>query len=212
MGRAGDIRHFATAGQFRLYVKVSDLTGRDEVEYRMQNNKSGKYVNMADVISPDRGKLSDEDVVGLIELLFFAYRDFVSDPDQILAEYKFGRAHHRVLHFTGRNPGMTVAQLLEILGITKQSLSRVLKELIDKGFVRQKEGLEDRRQRLLFLTPEGEKLHERLMAPQISRIRRALSEAGPEAELPYRQVLYYLIDPVNRDSVRNRIEAGKMVG
>jgi DNA-binding MarR family transcriptional regulator len=167
---------------------------------------------MADVISMRGNSLKDEEIVGLIELLFFAYRDFVSDPDQILAEFNFGRAHHRILHFAGRNPGMTVAQLLEILGITKQSLSRVLKELIDKGFVYQQEGLEDRRQRLLFLTAEGGKLQKRLMAPQISRIRRALAEAGPEAQHHYRNVLYHLIDPANREDVRNRIEAGKLAG
>ncbi len=167
---------------------------------------------MADVISVNTERINDEDVVGLVELLFFAYRDFISDPDQILAEYKFGRAHHRVLHFTGRNPGMTVAQLLDILGITKQSLSRVLKELIDKGFVCQQEGAEDRRQRLLFLTSEGENLHKRLMAPQLLRIRRALSEAGPGSQMSYRNVLYHLINPANRDEVHSRIEAGKMVG
>ena len=160
----------------------------------------------------DRDNLKDEEVVGLIELLFFAYRDFVSDPDQILAEFNFGRAHHRVLHFAGRNPGMTVAQLLEILGITKQSLSRVLKELIGKGFVYQQEGPDDRRQRLLFLTPEGERLQKRLMSPQISRIRRALAEAGPDAHHPYRNVLYHLINPANREDVRNRIEAGILSG
>jgi DNA-binding MarR family transcriptional regulator len=167
---------------------------------------------MTDVIVARDEKLSEEDVVGLVELLFFAYRDFVSDPDQILSEYKFGRAHHRVLHFTGRNPGMTVAQLLDILGITKQSLSRVLKELIDKGFIFQEEGKEDRRQRLLFLTPEGEKLHKRLMAPQIKRIRRALAEAGAETYASYRSVLYHLINPMNREDVRSRIEAGKLIG
>jgi len=167
---------------------------------------------MTDVILTDTAKLHDDDVVALIELLFFAYRDFVSDPDQILAEYKFGRAHHRVLHFTGRNPGLTVAQLLDILGITKQSLSRVLKELIDKGFIYQQEGPEDRRQRLLFLTAEGDRLQKRLMAPQIVRIRRALTEAGPASHSPYRNVLYHLINPANRDGVRSRIEAGKLVG
>jgi DNA-binding MarR family transcriptional regulator len=167
---------------------------------------------MTDVISslPERPK--DEDIVGLIELLFFAYRDFVSDPDQLLADFKFGRAHHRVLHFVGRNPGMTVAQLLEILGITKQSLSRVLKELIDKGFVYQQEGMDDRRQRLLFLTREGENLHSRLMAPQIRRIRRALAETGTESYLPYRNMLYHLINPESREDVRSRIEAGKLIG
>ncbi|MFN0191647.1 MAG: MarR family winged helix-turn-helix transcriptional regulator, partial [Aestuariivirga sp.] len=118
---------------------------------------------MTDIISDG---VEETDTIALIELLFFAYRDFISDPDALLEEYKFGRAHHRVLHFIGRDPGMTVAQLLEILRITKQSLGRVLKELIDKGFVFQKEGEEDRRQRLLYLTDAGKDLHRRLMAPQ----------------------------------------------
>ena len=107
--------------------------------------------------------------------MFFAYRDFVSDPDTLLEQLGFGRAHHRVVHFVGRDPGMTVAQLLDILRITKQSLGRVLKDLIDKGYVFQKEGETDRRQRLLHLTAAGEELRQRLMAPQMSRIRRAVS-------------------------------------
>src|SRR5215210_6267990 len=110
---------------------------------------------MADIISAQELSetgLSEQDTVALIELLFFAYRDFVSDPDEILSQFGFGRAHHRVVHFVGRDPGMTVQQLLDILRITKQSLGRVLKELIDKGYVFQKEGETDRRQRLLFLT------------------------------------------------------------
>ena len=93
--------------------------------------------------------------LGLIELLFFAYRDFVGDPDEVLAKFGFGRAHHRVLHFVNRNPGMKVAELLDILKITKQSLGRVLKQLIDQGYVVQKEGANDRRQRLLYVTAEG---------------------------------------------------------
>src|SRR5712671_2660578 len=98
----------------------------------------------------------------LIELLFFAYRDFVADADEVLAKFGFGRAHHRVLHFVNRNPGMKVAELLEILRITKQSLGRVLKQLIDEGYVEQKEGANDRRQRLLFVTAKGEALALRL--------------------------------------------------
>lgn len=154
---------------------------------------------MADIIS--ERDVSDEDIVSLIELLFFAYRDFTSDPDAILAEWGFGRAHHRVVHFVGRNPGMTVAQLLSILGITKQSLGRVLRDLIEKDLVYQRAGDTDRRQRLLFLTEEGEALRLKLMAPQAARIIRALGEAGGEAEPNYRRVLYHLISPENRRSV-----------
>jgi DNA-binding MarR family transcriptional regulator len=133
--------------------------------------------------------ISEQAIIELVELLFFAYRDFVADPDKILAGYGFGRAHHRVLHFVGRSPGLRVQELLDILRITKQSLARVLRELIDQGFVYQTEGEADRRQRLLYLTPRGEALHDRLMAPQIERVRRALTAAGEPADGQYRRVL-----------------------
>jgi DNA-binding MarR family transcriptional regulator len=137
----------------------------------------------------------DAEAVALVELLFFAYRDFVSDPDHILEGLEFGRAHHRVLHFIGRAPGMTVAKLLDILQITKQSLARVLKELIDKGYVFQKEGAVDRRQRLLHLTPQGETLRQKLMAPQIARFKNAAAETKNGN---YRELLLHLISPENR--------------
>src|SRR4030088_2727571 len=117
----------------------------------------------------------------VIELLFFAYRDFVSDPDHVLESLDFGRAHHRVLHFVNRNPGMKVADLLDILRITKQSLGRVLKQLVDEGYVVQKEGPDDRRHRLLFVTPKGEQLAMKLAGLQTQRITRALSGLGPHA-------------------------------
>ncbi len=177
--------------------------------------KTEKYVNMADIISAqDLGgaALAEQDTVALIELLFFAYRDFVSDPDEILGQFGFGRAHHRVVHFVGRDPGMTVQQLLDILRITKQSLGRVLKELIDKGYVYQKEGDTDRRQRLLFLTAKGEELRQRLMAPQIARIRRAVAQSGDDAARIYRQLLYHMVSPENRDSVRDWIDRASVLG
>jgi DNA-binding MarR family transcriptional regulator len=162
---------------------------------------------MADIIS-DRD-IGDEEIVSLIELLFFAYRDFTSDPDAILAEWGFGRAHHRVVHFVGRKPGMTVAQLLGILGITKQSLGRVLRDLIEKDLVYQRPGDLDRRQRLLFLTKEGESLRLKLMAPQAERILRALKEAGEDTEPSYRKVLYHLISPENRKGVSEWLRSRK---
>ena len=102
----------------------------------------------------------------LIETLFFAYRDFVGDPDRILTRYNFGRAHHRVLHFVNRNPGLTIAELLDILQITKQSLNRVLKELLEQGYVESRAGETDRRQRLLFPTAKGQELALALARPQ----------------------------------------------
>jgi DNA-binding MarR family transcriptional regulator len=153
---------------------------------------------MADIISaPD---LDDEDAVALVELLFFAYRDFVADPDGILEGLGFGRAHHRVLHFVGRDPGMTVAQLLDILRITKQSLSRVLKDLIEKGYIYQKAGEEDRRQRLLHLTEKGEALWRELAAPQMKRFRRAMAELDEPHDGAYRALFLQLINPENRDA------------
>src|SRR5436309_13702449 len=111
-----------------------------------------------------------EPIWDLIELLFFAYRDFVSDPDEVLARFGFGRAHHRVLHFINRHPGIKVADLLDILKITKQSLGRVLKQLVDEGYVIQREGDNDRRQRLLHATAKGEALAMRLAGLQTNRI------------------------------------------
>jgi DNA-binding MarR family transcriptional regulator len=142
----------------------------------------------------------------LIELLFFAYRDFVGDADEVLAEFGFGRAHHRVLHFINRNPGMKVAELLDILKITKQSLGRVLKQLLDEGYVEQREGVRDRRQRLLYLTAKGEGLAMRLAGLQAARIGRALADIGATERDTVRRFLIAMIDPDGRDSVVRLIE------
>ena len=145
----------------------------------------------------------------LIELLFFAYRDFVSDPDGVLANLGFGRAHHRILHFVNRNPGMKVAELLHILNITKQSLGRVLKQLIDEGYVVQREGAEDRRQRLLYATPKGEQLAMQLADLQTSRISRALAALGPNAHQEARDFLLAMIDSKDRDRVLRFVDRGE---
>src|SRR6516162_10546294 len=126
-------------------------------------------------VVPTEARQRDTASFDLIELLFFAYRDFVGDADEVLAKFGFGRAHHRVLHFVNRNPGMKVAELLGILRITKQSLGRVLKQLIDEGYVEQKEGATDRRRRLLFVTPKGEALALKLAGLQSARVTRALA-------------------------------------
>jgi DNA-binding MarR family transcriptional regulator len=144
---------------------------------------------------------SAEPIWDLIELLFFAYRDFVGDADDVLAKFGFGRAHHRVLHFVNRHPGMKVADLLEVLKITKQSLGRVLKQLIDQGYVVQKEGANDRRQRLLYVTPKGETLAMKLAGLQTVRIARALSELGPNAHDAACRLLTAMINADHRDSV-----------
>jgi DNA-binding MarR family transcriptional regulator len=146
-----------------------------------------------------------EPIWDIIELLFFAYRDFVSDPDDVLAKFKFGRAHHRVLHFVNRHPGMKVADLLDVLKITKQSLGRVLKQLVDQGYVVQKEGENDRRQRLLYVTPKGEALAMKLAGLQTERIARALAELGPDAHETARRFLVAMIDSDGREGVQKLI-------
>src|ERR687885_2635534 len=126
--------------------------------------------------------LEEQPAYDLIELFFFASRDFVSDPDRLLADFGFGRAHHRVLHFVDRQPGLTIAELLDILRITKQSLNRVLKELIEKDFIDSRTGTSDRRQRLLYATPQGHDLALKLAKLQTRRIMRALSAMEPDAK------------------------------
>jgi DNA-binding MarR family transcriptional regulator len=150
---------------------------------------------------PDAPAAAAEPAWDIIELLFFAYRDFVDDPDDVLAHYGFGRAHHRVLHFVYRHPGMKVADLLDILKITKQSLGRVLKQLVDQGFVTQKEGASDRRQRLLFVTAKGEALALKLAGLQTARIMRALADLGAGSQEAARRFLLAMINPESRDGV-----------
>ncbi|WP_245424032.1 MarR family winged helix-turn-helix transcriptional regulator [Methylovirgula sp. 4M-Z18] len=140
-------------------------------------------------------------IYDLIELFFFAYRDFVGDADRLLEAYKFGRAHHRVLHFVNRQPGLTIAELLDILKITKQSLNRVLKELLDHAYVEQRAGATDRRQRLLFLTPQGQKLALDLAQLQSTRFARAMEEMGPQARGAVINFLLGMIDPHERTKV-----------
>ena len=137
----------------------------------------------------------------LIELLFFAYRDFTSDPDAILARYGFGRAHHRVLHFVNRRPGLTVAELLEVLRITKQSLARVLKQLIDTGYIVQVQGPRDRRQRELYVTEKGHALALALALPQSRRIDAALREAGVTDRGVLERFLKAMVDPELREQL-----------
>jgi DNA-binding MarR family transcriptional regulator len=144
----------------------------------------------------------------LIELLFFAYRDFVSDPDRRLADYGFGRAHHRVLHFVDRRPGLTIAELLEILAITKQSLNRVLKELVDKEFIVQRPGAADRRQRLLYTTPAGHALAVELAHLQSQRIGRALAGDSGSMQEAAARFLFAMIDASGRDLVVPSRERG----
>lgn len=154
---------------------------------------------MADVKpGPNPLFLRDEELRRAIELLFFAYRDFTGEPDRILAKYGFGRAHHRVIYFVGRNDGISVSDLLRILKITKQSLSRVLGQLVAEGFIEQEQDSTDRRRRLLTLTEKGRMLERSLTERQAARIARAYRAAGPDAVAGFSKVLEEIIDEPNR--------------
>src|SRR5579863_2481616 len=154
---------------------------------------------MTDIKNRDLGPTADsrappeEAVREGIELLFFSYRDFTAEPDAILVQYGFGRAHHRVVHFVGRHPHITVGELLDILRITKQSLNRVLGQLLRQGFIVQHRGVEDRRQRLLELTDSGRELERRLSELQRARVSAAFKKAGAPAVEGFRKVLLAII-------------------
>jgi len=126
-------------------------------------------------------------------MLFYAYRDFTAEPDAMLARFGFGRAHHRVIYFVGRHPQMTVTELLGILRITKQSLSRVLGQLVRQGFIVQRPGPRDRRQRLLELTPKGIDLERQLSENQRQRLAKAFREAGAQAVEGFRKVMLGIV-------------------
>lgn len=142
--------------------------------------------------------LTDEQLRQGSEAMFFAYRGFTADPDRILATMAYGRAHHRAIHFISRSPGTTVNNLLNILGVTKQSLNRVLRTLVEDGLVESKVGKSDRRERHLTLTEAGEVLERKLGDAQRARMRAAFRAAGPEAVAGFRKVLEAMMDPEMR--------------
>jgi DNA-binding MarR family transcriptional regulator len=152
---------------------------------------------------------SGEPVWDIIELLFYAYRDFVGDPDEVLKEFGFGRAHHRVIHFVHRYPGLKVADLLDVLRITKQSLGRVLKQLIDENYIVQKAGESDKRQRLLFATPKGEALVAKLAGLQTDRIMAALKGMDAGSADTVRRFLRAMIDHDDPDKVLQIVLGGR---
>jgi DNA-binding MarR family transcriptional regulator len=142
--------------------------------------------------------LTDEQLRKGIEAMFFAYRGFTADPDRILEAKGYGRAHHRVLHFIRRSPGTTVNNLLAILGVTKQSLNRVLRTLVEDGLVESRIGRKDKRERHLFLTQKGAALERELSEAQRARMRNAYRAAGPQAVAGFRQVLEAMMEPEMR--------------
>jgi DNA-binding MarR family transcriptional regulator len=149
--------------------------------------------------------LREEELRQGIELLYYAYRDFTTEPDAMLARYGFGRAHHRVIYFVGRHPQMSVTELLTILRITKQSLSRVLGQLVRQGFIQQRPGSRDRRQRLLELTDKGVELERQLSENQRQRIAKAYREAGAQAVEGFRKVMLGII---TSEADHHRFERG----
>ena len=157
-----------------------------------------KNVNSADINFTEGGEALPLDVMGLF---FFAYRDFTGDADALLERQGFGRAHHRVLFFLNLRPGMPVADLLDILKITKQSLARVLRQLIDNGYVEQKTGHADRRQRLLFATEKGRQFFGTLSASQASRIDAAIAALPPDSGRIVRRFLVGMVDPDDRSTL-----------
>jgi DNA-binding MarR family transcriptional regulator len=168
---------------------------------------------MADLKSPVNPIfLSDESLRQGIELLFFAYRDFTGEADRRLAELGLGRAHHRAIYFIGRNPSLTVSELLAILKITKQSLSRVLQKLVADGYVIQTPGSTDRRQRCLRLTPRGESLERVLTEGQRLRLGRAYAQAGPAFVDIYHKVLLSVIDDADRPLLPEEAPARQRAG
>lgn len=152
--------------------------------------------------------LTDEQLRQGIEAMFFAYRGFTADPDRILAGLAYGRAHHRAIHFINRAPGTTVNNLLILLGVTKQSLNRVLRSLIEDGLVESRVGVADKRERHLFLTEAGEGLERKLSDAQRARMRAAYRAAGPQAVAGFRQVLEAMMDPDMRRKYHALRESG----
>ena len=153
--------------------------------------------------------LTDEQLRQGIEAVFFAYQGFTADPDRILATMAYGRAHHRAIHFINRAPGTTVTNLLSILGVTKQSLNRVLRTLIEDGLVESRVGASDRRERNLYLTEAGTALENRLSDAQRTRMRAAYRDAGPEAVAGFRRVLEAMMDPEMRRRYTSLRESGQ---
>lgn len=152
--------------------------------------------------------LTDEQLRQGIEAMFFAYRGFTADPDRILADMAYGRAHHRAVHFINRAPGTTVNNLLNILGVTKQSLNRVLRTLIEDGLVESRVGKTDKRERHLFLTPNGAALEQKLSDSQRARMRMAFREAGPDAVAGFRKVLEAMMDREMRHAYTRLKDSG----
>ena len=226
-------KFLASIGDRLKYVNMADINREPRGAAIQMANAPPQSVPVASLSGapgdgdqgawPTAERSSDEQLLAYVELLFFAYRDFTSDPDQVLQQLGFGRAHHRVLHFVHRYPGLRVAELLQILKITKQSLARVLRDLVAAGHIQQRPGASDRRERLLFATPHGAGLASKLARPQIERIAATLAalgvrvgcnDSGVVRDTP-RMFLYHMITASERaavDALMARRAAGQRSG
>lgn len=175
---------------------MTDITSR-------QNKSTSLTPGESSTIAPHITSLSDkhENILTLMELFYFAYRDFTGDGDEVLLKIGYGRAHHRVIHFVHHYPGLRVADLLSILKITKQSLARVLKQLIDEDYICQKSGKKDRRERWLYTTEKGATLAKKLSSPQIDRFENAISNFTAEQQETIENFLFSIIQQGNRHDI-----------
>lgn len=188
------------------YVNMTDINEHAPARLPVTGANGGEGASNAAAL--EGAAPGDDHLIQFLELLYFAYRDFTSDPDLILEEIGFGRAHHRVLHFVNRYPGLRVADLLQILKITKQSLARVLKQLVGHGYIAQRAGEADRRERLLYPTEKGLALARQLAGPQMLRMRQALEAAGCGGREAIIRFLSQMISDSERQHAANVIALG----
>jgi DNA-binding MarR family transcriptional regulator len=188
------------------YVNIADIKSSLSMDAALSAKMEARRDKAGARALPGEAEPELAPMFDLIELLFFAYRDFVGDADRLLETYGFGRAHHRVLHFVNRRPGLMIAELLDILRITKQSLNRVLKDLLEQGFVEARPGIADRRQRLLFATAKGRRLALDLARLQTERFARALAELPPGAREHAIAFLLAVVDPQERGAVERLVQ------
>jgi DNA-binding MarR family transcriptional regulator len=187
---------------------MADINSKSRPERANDDGASDELPVGSPAVSASPATTASPEMLKIVELLFFAYRDFTGDADELLWDLGYGRAHHRVIHFVARHPGLRVADLLEILRITKQSLARVLKQLIDDGYVLQKSGTTDRRERHLYLTQKGRNLAAKLTALQCARIAGSLESIGPKGRKAIEKFLVAMISDTDQAAIAALLEDG----
>jgi DNA-binding MarR family transcriptional regulator len=187
---------------------MADINSKSRPESANDDGASDQPPGEPVAVTAPAATTASPEMLKIVELLFFAYRDFTGDADELLWDLGYGRAHHRVIHFVARHPGLRVADLLEILRITKQSLARVLKQLIDDGYVLQKSGTIDRRERHLYLTQKGRNLAAKLTALQCARIAGSLESIGPKGRKAIEKFLVAMISDTDQTAIAALLEDG----